>query len=95
MFQFLKFLSDIKSPIFLKSCLFYHIISPCSIQFWYIMFVILDSFWILTVIHCSLSALIENKIFSVHGGLSPAISTLDQVWASILAFIITVVTFNF
>lgn len=28
---------------------------------------------------CSLSALIENKIFSVHGGLSPAISTLDQV----------------
>lgn len=29
---------------------------------------------------CSLSALIENKIFSVHGGLSPAISTLDQVW---------------
>ena len=27
----------------------------------------------------SLSALIENKIFSVHGGLSPAISTLDQV----------------
>lgn len=29
--------------------------------------------------NCSLSALIENKIFSVHGGLSPAISTLDQV----------------
>jgi diadenosine tetraphosphatase ApaH/serine/threonine PP2A family protein phosphatase len=27
----------------------------------------------------SLSALIENKIFSVHGGLSPAITTLDQV----------------
>lgn len=27
----------------------------------------------------SLSALIENRIFSVHGGLSPAISTLDQV----------------
>ncbi|XP_038978090.1 serine/threonine-protein phosphatase PP-X isozyme 2-like, partial [Phoenix dactylifera] len=27
----------------------------------------------------SLSALIENKIFSVHGGLSPAISTLDQI----------------
>ncbi|KAI5674123.1 hypothetical protein M9H77_14487 [Catharanthus roseus] len=26
-----------------------------------------------------LSALIENKIFSVHGGLSPAISTLDQI----------------
>ncbi|CAI0437343.1 unnamed protein product [Linum tenue] len=29
--------------------------------------------------YISLSALIENKIFSVHGGLSPAISTLDQV----------------
>ncbi|CAN1189301.1 Serine/threonine-protein phosphatase PP-X isozyme 2 [Linum perenne] len=29
--------------------------------------------------YLSLSALIENKIFSVHGGLSPAISTLDQV----------------
>ncbi|KAG1364255.1 hypothetical protein COCNU_11G010820 [Cocos nucifera] len=27
----------------------------------------------------SLSALIENKIFSVHGGLSPAITTLDQI----------------
>ncbi|GAU25077.1 hypothetical protein TSUD_257710 [Trifolium subterraneum] len=27
----------------------------------------------------NLSALIENKIFSVHGGLSPAISTLDQI----------------
>jgi len=33
----------------------------------------------LTTTNCSLSALIENKIFSVHGGLSPAISTLDQV----------------
>uniref|UniRef100_A0A9I9D504 Serine/threonine-protein phosphatase n=1 Tax=Cucumis melo TaxID=3656 RepID=A0A9I9D504_CUCME len=29
--------------------------------------------------YLSLSALIENKIFSVHGGLSPAITTLDQV----------------
>ncbi|CAI0379340.1 unnamed protein product [Linum tenue] len=29
--------------------------------------------------YLSLSALIENKVFSVHGGLSPAISTLDQV----------------
>ncbi|CAM0950886.1 unnamed protein product [Alopecurus aequalis] len=28
--------------------------------------------------YLSLSALIENKIFSVHGGLSPAITTLDQ-----------------
>ncbi|XP_020520258.1 serine/threonine-protein phosphatase PP-X isozyme 2 isoform X3 [Amborella trichopoda] len=28
--------------------------------------------------YLSLSALIENRIFSVHGGLSPAISTLDQ-----------------
>ncbi|KAL5988009.1 Serine/threonine-protein phosphatase PP-X isozyme 2 [Asimina triloba] len=26
-----------------------------------------------------LSALIENKVFSVHGGLSPAITTLDQI----------------
>ena len=31
------------------------------------------------LLYVSLSALIENKIFSVHGGLSPAISTLDQV----------------
>ena len=31
------------------------------------------------VVCYSLSALIENKIFSVHGGLSPAITTLDQV----------------
>ncbi|KAM3396319.1 serine/threonine-protein phosphatase PP-X isozyme 2 [Capsicum galapagoense] len=29
--------------------------------------------------YLSLSALIENKIFSVHGGLSPTISTLDQI----------------
>ncbi|THU59224.1 hypothetical protein C4D60_Mb03t22710 [Musa balbisiana] len=29
--------------------------------------------------YLSLSALIENKIFSVHGGLSPAITTLDQL----------------
>ncbi|XP_064993344.1 serine/threonine-protein phosphatase PP-X isozyme 2-like isoform X1 [Musa acuminata AAA Group] len=29
--------------------------------------------------YLSLSALIENKIFSVHGGLSPAITTLDQI----------------
>ncbi|MFQ6650450.1 hypothetical protein Gotur_022195, partial [Gossypium turneri] len=31
------------------------------------------------LLYASLSALIENKIFSVHGGLSPAISTLDQI----------------
>ncbi|KAK9072257.1 hypothetical protein SSX86_008690 [Deinandra increscens subsp. villosa] len=29
--------------------------------------------------YLSLSALIENKIFSVHGGLSPNINTLDQI----------------
>jgi diadenosine tetraphosphatase ApaH/serine/threonine PP2A family protein phosphatase len=28
---------------------------------------------------CSLSAVIDNTIFCVHGGLSPAITTLDQV----------------
>ena len=27
----------------------------------------------------SLSAVVENKIFCVHGGLSPTINTLDQV----------------
>ncbi|MBA0838359.1 hypothetical protein Goarm_010424, partial [Gossypium armourianum] len=31
------------------------------------------------LLYASLSALIENKIFSVHGGLSPVISTLDQI----------------
>ncbi|KAM3244080.1 hypothetical protein ACQJBY_055786 [Aegilops geniculata] len=29
--------------------------------------------------YLSLSALTENKIFNVHGGLSPAITTLDLV----------------
>ncbi|KAJ0715783.1 putative protein-serine/threonine phosphatase [Helianthus annuus] len=29
--------------------------------------------------YLSLSALIENKIFTVHGGLSPSINTLDQI----------------
>ena len=27
----------------------------------------------------SLSAVVENEIFCVHGGLSPTINTLDQV----------------
>ena len=30
------------------------------------------------VLCCSLSALIDNRIFCVHGGLSPTISSLDQ-----------------
>ena len=29
--------------------------------------------------YLSLSALIEEKIFCVHGGLSPSITTLDQI----------------
>lgn len=29
--------------------------------------------------YLSLSSLIENKIFCVHGGLSPSINTLDQI----------------
>jgi serine/threonine-protein phosphatase 4 catalytic subunit len=36
----------------------------------------------------SLSALIENKIFSVHGGLSPAITTLDQANNSPVLFFV-------
>ena len=29
--------------------------------------------------YLSLSAIIEDKIFTVHGGLSPSINTLDQI----------------
>lgn len=29
--------------------------------------------------YLSLSALIDGKVFAVHGGLSPSINTLDQV----------------
>jgi len=31
--------------------------------------------------YLSLSALIDNRVFCVHGGLSPSISTLDQIRA--------------
>jgi hypothetical protein len=46
-----------------------------------------NDFPLLITINYSLSALIENKIFSVHGGLSPAISTLDQVRISTLIYL--------
>lgn len=39
----------------------------------------LNHLYALLMAFYSLSALIENKVFSVHGGLSPAITTLDQV----------------
>ncbi|GJM99736.1 hypothetical protein PR202_ga16863 [Eleusine coracana subsp. coracana] len=38
--------------------------------------------------YLSLSALIENKIFSVHGGLSPAITTLDQANYSLVISVV-------
>ena len=30
--------------------------------------------------YLTLSALVDDKLFCVHGGLSPSITTLDQVW---------------
>lgn len=42
-------------------------------------YVVIYAYGLWIFIFYSLSALIENRIFSVHGGLSPAISTLDQV----------------
>lgn len=43
---------------------------------------------------CSLSALIENKLFSVHGGLSPAINTLDQVSNKVIIHLFFILCIN-
>lgn len=67
----------------------YTLVAICSHFFMFtnyvqwLMFSFYYFYWSL-FFYCSLSALIENKIFSVHGGLSPAISTLDQVHEAIL-----------
>lgn len=37
--------------------------------------------------YLSLSAIIEDKIFCVHGGLSPSINTLDQVQLRLLSLL--------
>jgi hypothetical protein len=37
--------------------------------------------------YLSLSAIIDNKVFCVHGGLSPSMNSLDQVWLSLLTHI--------
>jgi hypothetical protein len=41
----------------------------------------------------SLSALIENRIFNVHGGLSPSIQTLDQV-GDMVNIVVSLVSFE-
>ena len=38
---------------------------------------------VLTGGFCSLAALIDGQIFCVHGGLSPTINTIDQVFAEL------------
>lgn len=42
--------------------------------------------FLLVLIALSLSAVIDSRIFCVHGGLSPSINTLDQVLVLLFLF---------